>query len=141
MTLFVCYLRSIYISKFGHLNEMIVDYIEKHGIEQARIHIPQLIINYEETGGIRRVKDYTVVLTPEKHHDQYIDYIDNNIVCDVTFIRYKNLKKVVELYVKFMKNKYSDRINYITDLVNSLPTKSAEYIFDADTLQKLKQVI
>ncbi|WML50168.1 hypothetical protein RCG23_10270 [Neobacillus sp. PS3-34] len=128
----------IYINKFNHLNEIIVEYIKEHGIELARIHIPRLIINYEEN---RRVKDYNLDLTSEKHQDQYIDYIENKIVCDTSFMRYKNLKKIVELYIKFIKNKYSERINYITDLVDFLPSKSIEDIFDANTLRKLKQVI
>lgn len=131
----------IYIGKFGHLIEMIADFVKEHGVEKVRIHIPQLIINYEENGEIIRVKDYHVVLTSEKHHDQYMNYIENNIVCDDTFMRFKNLKKIVELYVKFVKNKYSDRINYITDLIDHLPTKSIEFLFDASTLHRLKQVI
>ncbi|OMD43530.1 hypothetical protein [Paenibacillus odorifer] len=129
----------IYISNFKHLNEMLVDYIGIYGIEKARIHKPKLIINYEENR--RRVRDYNVVLTQEKHHDQYIEYIENHILCDVTFMRYKNIKKIVESYVSFIKNKYSDRINYIADLADYLPTKSIENIFDAETLQKLKKVI
>ncbi|AIQ31622.1 hypothetical protein P40081_28390 [Paenibacillus sp. FSL P4-0081] len=129
----------IYISKFNHLNEMLVDYIEKHGIEKARIHLPEFIINYEENS--RRVRDYNVILTVEKHHDQYIKYIENYILCDASFMRYKNIKKIVESYVSFIKNKYSDRINYITELADYLPTKSIDNIFDTETLQKLKNVI
>ncbi|GAB1762907.1 hypothetical protein [Priestia megaterium] len=128
----------IYIEALKELREKIIKYVEEHGLDSTRISIPKLEINYGEDN---RVRDYNLQLTLKKHHDQYKDYIENAINCEQTFMRYKDLKKVIESYVYFAKNKYSTRINYITDLVESLPCKSIEVIFDTNNLNRLKQVL
>lgn len=57
-------------------------------------------------------------------------------------MKYKDLKKIVERYVKFHKRKYGgDKINHIIDLAEHLPSKSIEEIFDETTLGKFTELL
>ncbi|HFC9129806.1 TPA: hypothetical protein QFV07_002594 [Enterococcus faecium] len=61
---------------------------------------------------------------------QFHDYINSEIVNEETFLKYKDLKKVVELYAKFYKgvNGKKNQLEYIYELSDSIPKSSLRYI-------------
>ncbi|QWG44696.1 hypothetical protein EXW31_10505 [Bacillus mycoides] len=129
----------IYITELEDLRVSIHRYIEANELEAIILHKPLLKIFSDEES--RRVTDFNIILTNQKHHDQYVEYITNNIVSEITFMKYKDLKKVVELYVKFYKLKNSEKINHIIDLAKYLPAKSIEEIFDETTLDRFNKIL
>lgn len=61
---------------------------------------------------------------------QFHDYIDSEIVNKETFLKYKDLKKVVELYAKHYKgvNGKRNKLEYIDKLSDSIPDSSLRAI-------------
>ncbi len=127
----------IYIEDLINLKEILKEFFIEHGLADVSIHIPFLKINYHSN---RRAKDFTLSLTPKTHDAQFISYIQQNIICGETFLKYKDLKKIVELYVKYLKLKGKGKLNYITDLADHLPSKSIEHIFVEHVLDKIQKV-
>ncbi|PEA78013.1 hypothetical protein CN676_12070 [Bacillus wiedmannii] len=129
----------IYINELEDLRLSIRKYVETNKLEAIILHKPCLKIISEE--GTKRVTGFNIILTSQKHHEQYVKYINNNIVSGITFMKYKDLKKVVELYVKFYKLKNGEKINHIIDLARHLPAKSIEEIFDETTLNRFTKIL
>ncbi|MGJ9458519.1 hypothetical protein [Oceanobacillus sp. CF4.6] len=128
-----------YIEELDDLRDSIIKYIKENKIEVVRLHKPHLKICLDKE--IKRVTNYHIELTDIKHHEQYIKYISKSIISDCTFIKYKDIKKMVEQYVKFYNAKFSVKINYIIDLAGYLPSKSINVIFDDTTLDRLNKVL
>ncbi|MED3396729.1 MULTISPECIES: hypothetical protein [Bacillus cereus group] len=129
----------IYINELEDLRVSIRKYIETNELKAIILHKPHLEIFFDKES--KRVKEFNIILTKQKHHDQYGKYITNNILSEITFMKYKDLKKVVELYVKFYKLKNGEKINHIFDLAKHLPAKSIEEIFDQTTLDRFTKVL
>lgn len=128
----------IYMKELEDLRASIHNYVKTNRLETLRFHKPHLEMYSDEKSN--RVIDFNIILTNEKNHEQFNEYITNNILCGMTFMKYKDLKKIVERYVKFHKRKYGgDKINHIIDLAEHLPSKSIEEIFDETTLGKFTE--
>ncbi len=127
----------IYIDSLSELKNILKDFIEEHGLINASIHIPLFTINYHPN---QRAKDFILSLTSGTHHAQFIPYIQESIICTETFLKYKDLKKLVELYVKYYKLTGKGKINYITDLSDHIPSKSIKHIFLESMVEKIENV-
>lgn len=81
-----------------------------------------------------RLEDFQIIST-ESVHDSVMEYIKEKIVCDSSFLKYKDLKIIVEKYSRFHKEKYGKKqeIKYIEDLADRLPSKSLEHVFNEPT--------
>lgn len=128
----------IYIQELDDLRESIEKYIIENTLKTVSIHKADFKMYHDKT---KRVKGYHIILSSRKHHDQFNEYILNKIVCEKTFMRYKDIKKVVEQYIKFYKSKYSVKVHHIIDLAEYLPSKSIKHIFDKPTLERLNKII
>ncbi|WP_433745938.1 hypothetical protein [Falsibacillus pallidus] len=129
----------IFIRELNNLKESIINYISENTLEVVRLYKSHLNICFDTV--TKRVTNYNIVLTDQKHHDQYIEYITRNIISESTFMRYKDIKKIVERYVKFLKVKHGVKINHIIDLAENLPSKSINDIFDNETLERFNEVL
>ncbi|MGA5696767.1 hypothetical protein ACPCHU_19455 [Bacillus bombysepticus] len=129
----------IYIDKLEDLRLSIHKYIYTNEFEEIILQKPFLKMLFDKES--KRVIDFNIILTNQKHHDQYKTYITKNIMSETTFMKYKDLKKVVELYIRFYKLKNSEKINHIFDLAQHLPKKSIEDIFDEATLDRFIKIL
>lgn len=129
----------IFIEELYNLRESILKNISENTLEVVRLYKFHLNICFDKES--KRVTNYNLVLTDQKHHDQYIEYITKNIISESTFMRYKDIKKIVERYVKFLKAKNGVKINHIIDLAENLPSKSINEIFDKATLERFNKVL
>ncbi|KFF56619.1 hypothetical protein CM50_15365 [Bacillus subtilis] len=129
----------IYINELDDLRDSISKYVFENTLEVVRLYKSHLNICFDKER--KRVKGYNIVLTDQKHHDQYIRYITKNIVCEKTYMRYKDIKKIVELYVRYYKSKHGVKLNHIIDLAEYLPSKSIAEIFDKTTLARLNKIL
>ena len=127
----------IYIDQLNSFKELLKNFVDGNGVINASIHIPYLKINYYPN---KRVKDFTLSLTSKTHDTKFLPYIMKNIKCSESFLQYKDLKKVLELYMKYYKQMGYGKINYITDLANYLPSKSTKYLFVDSVLKKIESV-
>lgn len=127
----------IYIDSLNGFKNILKGFIEEHGVLNASIHIPLFTINYHPN---KRAKDFTLILTSDIHDTQFLSYIQENIICTETFLKYKDLKKMVELYVKYYKLLGNGKIHYITNLANYIPSKSINHIFLDSVLEKIEYV-
>lgn len=123
----------IRMEEFNELRTSIQQHINQHNIESARIH--------KCTSNIIRDKDkrpinFKVELSAVKHHIQYENYINSKIISANSFFKYKDIKIVVEKYIGFYKEKNSEQINHVTNLIESLTAASVTEIFDTSTLRR-----
>lgn len=129
----------IFIEGLQDLLESVKRYFHKHDLDEVRFYQPNLIVNVDTN--TKRVKNYDIILTNKKHHDQYQTYITKNIISENTFLQYKDVKKIVERYVKYLRSKQGVRLNHIIDLADHLPSKSIKIIFDGITFKKLDNLL
>ena len=77
-----------------------------------------------------RVERFTLNVLGEVHND-FKSYIETKIQCIDTYMRYMDLKLIVEKFSEFYKQKFGkkNQIKYIEDLADKLPARSIAYIF------------
>lgn len=126
----------VHITELIDLKKSLINYVLTYKLSKVRLYKTIFDVFRDENN---RVKEYKINLGAQKHHSQYNSYIANNIVCEMTFLRYKDLKTVVEKYVKFHKSMYSEKINYISELADYLPSKSIKEIFNSHNLERLEK--
>ncbi|MDI0274408.1 hypothetical protein QGQ84_12485 [Bacillus safensis] len=126
----------IYIKELDDLRNALIKYIDDNTLELARLHLPNLNIQYDKNS--KRVTTYELVLTERKHHNQYEEYIAEKVISNSAFMKYTNIKKVVEKYIKFYKRKYGVKINHIIDLADYIPSKTIKMIFSENTLNRFE---
>lgn len=131
-------LSLIYMNRFEELKTNLIEFINLHGLNKVKNHKISLTMNLNKT--LYRITDFSLELS-DTHDSQFSTYIESAITCNSSFIRYSSMKHIVEKYVKFHKSKYGFKINHINDLMENIPSKSIEVLFDSETERKLKVTI
>lgn len=114
------------------------------GILQENLDVVKLKkIDFEYTrNDENRLEDFQIIST-ENVHNSFVEYIKERIVCGGSFLKYKDLKIIVEKYSKFHKEKYGKKqeIKYIEDLADRLPSKSLKHVFNESTYDDFQRSI
>ncbi|MFL0533161.1 hypothetical protein [Bacillus anthracis] len=125
----------IHIKELEALKVSINEYLNRYNIERARVHKCKFVIIRNEE---KRPINFNIELLDKKHHNQFERYINSRIISEDNFLQYKDIKLLVENYIRFYREYSGVQLNYLTDLTNSLKYASVTEIFDEITLRKFK---
>lgn len=127
----------LYDYRYYDIVDKLNELINIYSIETVRQHkyVFQITRNEE-----RYPSSFDIILHSKKHHEQFSEYINTNIICKSSFLRFMDLKSIVEKSSRYLREKgHLEKIDYIDNLFEKIPRPKFEKLFGQENLIRISE--